>query len=244
MTKIKAVITDYIGTLTNARRYTMEASVEKLHDALSEAGFQTQKDEFQACYAKAHEKYRLIRYGEFREVTNAVWVSETLCNLGFNVTVEDCRLNGALNVFFQDFIESLELRPYAEQLLAEATKSCKMALVSNFTYGPVVHLSLKKLGISRYFDTIVVSHDAGWRKPHERIFKDALQKLGVSAEEAVFIGDCPLEDIKGARSAGMKTVFVVSQFYDLEDLKASGEKPDFVASDLKEICSNLYKMVS
>jgi hypothetical protein len=92
----KAVIFDYIGTLTNVRRYTMEASIEKLYNALVAAGFSVEREKFMTSYSRSHEKYRLIRYGELREVTNAVWVSETLSCLGFDVTVDDQKLNEAL----------------------------------------------------------------------------------------------------------------------------------------------------
>ena len=107
MPQVKAVITDYIGTLTNPRCYTMEASMAKLHNALVEEGFETNKEDFLAAYPKAHEKYRVIRYGELREVTNAIWVSETLRTLGFQVNAEDPKMNVALDVFFQDYIDSL-----------------------------------------------------------------------------------------------------------------------------------------
>ncbi len=243
MPQIKAVITDYIGTLTNARCYTMEASIAKLHHALSEAGFETDKQQFLDAYAKAHEKYRLIRYGELREVTNAVWVAETLRNLGHEAQAEDPKMKAALNVFFQDYVNSLELRPYAEKFLKKAKETCKLGLISNFTYAPVVRSSLRKLGVSHYFNAIVVSGDCGWRKPHRKIFTDALNRLQVKPDEAVYIGDSPAEDIKGAREAGMKTVFVHSQFYSPGDLEASGEKPDHMANDLQEIYRQIAKII-
>ncbi len=242
MPQVKAVITDYIGTLTNARCYTMDASMIKLHKALVESGFQTEKQKFLDAYERAHEKYRVIRYDELREVTNAVWVSETLRNLNFEANVDDPRMNAALNVFFQDYIDSLELRPCAERLLKKTSENFKLGLISNFTYAPVVYSSIKQLGISQYFNAVVVSGDAGWRKPHKKIFTDALKHLRVKPEEAVFIGDSPLEDVKGATEAGIQTVFVQSQFYSLRDLEASGQKPDFVAKDLEEIFRNLPKI--
>ena len=244
MPQVKAVITDYIGTLTNAHCYTMEASIAKLHRALVEAGFETENEDFLGAYAKAHEKYRVIRYSELREVTNAIWVSEALRNLGFEVNAEDPKMGAALDVFFQDYIDSLELRPCAEKLLKKTAKTYKLGLISNFTYAPVVYTSLKQLGISRYFKATVVSGDNGWRKPHKKIFTDTLEQLQVEAEEAVFIGDSPLEDIKGAADAGMKTVFVKSQFYGTSDLEASGQKPDVVAADLQEIYRNLNKITA
>jgi hypothetical protein len=53
------VITDYIGTLTNARNYNLEASRVKLHSTLTETGFETRLEAFLAAYNKAHEKYRV-----------------------------------------------------------------------------------------------------------------------------------------------------------------------------------------
>ena len=78
----------------------------------------------------------------------------------------------------------------------------------------------------------MVSEENGWRKPSSHIFQDALNKLQVQANEAIYIGDSPIEDIKGAKEAGLKTVFVPSQFNTLKDLLNSQQKPDFIAKDL------------
>jgi FMN phosphatase YigB (HAD superfamily) len=77
-----------------------------------------------------------------------------------------------------------------------------------------------------------------------QIFQDTLRKLHVKAEETVFIGDSPLEDLKGAHAAGLKTVFVTSQFYTLKDLQEGNQKPDCVAHDLEEIYENFSKIIS
>ena len=244
MARAKAVITDFIGTLVNARYYTMDASRRTLHQALTDAGFETVLTEFLEAYTQAHEKYRVVRYEQLREVTNAVWVCEALNSLGCTVSQEDPRIKAALNVFFQRYVESLELRPYAKRLLRKIKEHCKLGLVSNFTYAPVVYASLRKLGINQFFDTVVVSEENGWRKPHTQIFQDALGRLQVKAEEAVFIGDSPLEDIKGAKEIGMKTVFVPSQFYSLKDLQESRIKPDLVAEDLRQIYKNLSAIIN
>jgi putative hydrolase of the HAD superfamily len=244
VTPIKAVITDYIGTLVNARYYDIDASRKKLHKALTEVGLDTKLPQFLEAYTRAHEKYRAVRYKQLREVTNAVWVCEALNSLGCTITPEDSRIKVALNMFFQDYVDSLELRPYAKKLLNKIKENCKLGLVSNFTYAPVVYASLRKLGINQYFNAVLVSHECGWRKPHTQIFQDALKKLHVKPEETVFIGDSPLEDIKGAIAAGIKTVFVTSQFYTLKDLQESNQKPDYVAQGLEEIYENFSKIIS
>lgn len=244
MTHAKAVLIDYIGTLVNARYYDIDASRKKLHKALTEAGLDIKLTEFLKAYTQAHGKYRIVRYEQLREVTNAVWVCEALNSLGCTVNLEDSRIKVALNVFFQNYLESLELRPYAKKLLARIKEHCKLGLISNFTYAPVVYASLRKLRINHHFNTVLVSHENGWRKPHEQIFQDALTKLNVKAEETVFIGDSPLEDIKGAIAAGIKTVFVPSQFYTLENLHESNQKPNYVARSLEEIYKNFSKIIS
>ena len=71
---IKAVIFDYIGTLVNCRGYSMEDSEDNLYNALVAEGFEIEKDSFLDAYNLAHQKYRKVRYEQFREVTNAVWV--------------------------------------------------------------------------------------------------------------------------------------------------------------------------
>jgi HAD superfamily hydrolase (TIGR01549 family) len=244
VSRIKAVVTDYIGTSVNANYYNMDASQRTLHEALANAGLKTGLEEFLDAYTRAHEKYRVVRYKQFREVTNSVWVCEALNSLGCGVNEDDSRVKAALNVFFQRYVESLSLRPYAKKLLMRVKEHCKLGLVSNFTYAPVVYTSLRNLGINQFFDAVVVSHENGWRKPHMRIFQDILGELGVEAEEAVFIGDSPLEDIKGAKEAGLKTVFVASQFFSVESLRESGEKPDFVANGLDEVYRNFSEIIS
>ena len=241
---VRAVFFDYIGTLVNCRNYTMDASKQNLHKSLVAEGFNVDKEKFLASYDVAHEKYRKVRYGQLREVTNAVWVAEALCKLGFNVKGDDPRVKAALNVFFQDFIDTLELREGAKKLVKQSKEKCKVALISNFTHAPVIYKSLRKIGISELFNVVVVSEEVGWRKPSAKIFQTALNKLQIEPFDAVYIGDNPIEDIKGAKEAGLKTVFVPSQFNKLKDLKESKQEPDKIGKDLTEICENLSQILS
>jgi putative hydrolase of the HAD superfamily len=235
---IKAVIFDYVGTLVNCKSYTMEASRLKLYRALVSEGFEMPEDGFVSAYIVAHEKYRKVRYEELREVTNAVWVAEALCSLGFEVSPDDYRVKAALNVFFQDFIDTLELREGAKKLLKQAKANYKIGLITNFTHAPVIYKSLRKLGISPYFNAIMVSEENGWRKPSCHIFQDTLKKLQIQPIETVYIGDSPIEDIKGANESGLKTVFVPSQFNTMRDLLDSHQKPSATVENLKLISEN------
>ena len=84
----------------------------------------------------------------------------------------------------------------------------KLAIVSNWDT-PLDPLT-ERLGIADYFDAIVASHDARVRseKPDPHIFNYALAAVGVSAEEAVHVGDTYEADIVGARDVGIRPILI------------------------------------
>jgi putative hydrolase of the HAD superfamily len=53
-----------------------------------------------------------------------------------------------------------------------------------------------------------VSATVNKRKPSPEIFEKALAKLDVTAENAVFVGDTVDADVEGAKSAGMKSIYI------------------------------------
>jgi putative hydrolase of the HAD superfamily len=58
------------------------------------------------------------------------------------------------------------------------------------------------------FDAEVFSCMVGCVKPERKIYDDCLRRLGLSAEECLFVGDGGSNELAGARDAGMSTVFV------------------------------------
>ncbi len=90
-------------------------------------------------------------------------------------------------------------------------------------------MNIKVLGIDHYFDTILVSEQEGIKKPHKDIFLRALKALDVSAEESVYIGDHPGNDVLGARGAGMHAVWKKDAFFD------GNFTGSYVIEDLKEL---------
>jgi epoxide hydrolase-like predicted phosphatase len=55
------------------------------------------------------------------------------------------------------------------------------------------------------FDEMIISSEVGLVKPDPRIYRLALERLGVAAPEAVFLDDFP-QNIEGARAVGMHAV--------------------------------------
>lgn len=65
-----------------------------------------------------------------------------------------------------------------------------------------------QLGLESYLDFVVTSEEAGEDKPEPAIFLMALQRAGVSAQEAIHVGDQYVIDVVGARRAGIRPVLL------------------------------------
>jgi YjjG family noncanonical pyrimidine nucleotidase len=67
---------------------------------------------------------------------------------------------------------------------------------------------LARCGLVPHVDTLVTSEEVGIAKPDARIFQAALDRLRVSAEDAVMIGDAWAADIVGARAIGVHAIWL------------------------------------
>jgi FMN phosphatase YigB (HAD superfamily) len=96
----------------------------------------------------------------------------------------------------------------------EALRWCKarglrVVLVSNtLSRGDAEVLrDWRGFGLADAIDSVVSSPDVGWRKPHRAIFDRALQLAGVTADQAVMIGDRLDADVRGAKDLGMRAIW-------------------------------------
>ncbi len=82
----------------------------------------------------------------------------------------------------------------------------RLVVVSNWDVS--LHAVLERLGLGVVLDAVVTSAEAGVRKPAPAIFERALALVGVTAPEAIHVGDSVEEDVAGARAAGIVPVLV------------------------------------
>lgn len=75
-----------------------------------------------------------------------------------------------------------------------------------------------EVGLTGLVDFVVTSLEVGSEKPYRPIFDAALARAGVSADEAVHVGDQVMSDVEGARMAGVLPVLI----------DRDGNHPDFV----------------
>jgi putative hydrolase of the HAD superfamily len=96
-----------------------------------------------------------------------------------------------------------DVRPTLERLREQGAR---LAVVSNWDSRlPQV---LAALDLARYFDVVGVSCFEGVEKPHPRIFRSVLERLGARPSSALHVGDVPEIDLTGARAAGIAGLLV------------------------------------
>lgn len=85
-----------------------------------------------------------------------------------------------------------------------------------------------------YFpDCRLSAADAGYLKPHPRIFEYALDVMGTTPEETIFIGDNPIADIAGAQAAGMRAILRVKK--TTQKMISGLIVPDAAVNSLEEL---------
>ncbi len=104
-------------------------------------------------------------------------------------------------------VESQTAYPHAAEALAQLRRHARLALVTN----GVSDLQRRKLALAEleeHFDVVVASCDVGIAKPDPAIFEAALDALGVTASEAVMVGNDRERDVEGAVAAGIRPVWI------------------------------------
>jgi putative hydrolase of the HAD superfamily len=83
----------------------------------------------------------------------------------------------------------------------------KLGIITN-GYSSVQREKITTVGITDYFDDIIISGEVDFEKPDPRIFRMSCENLRVKPEEMVFIGDYYPNDIAGAIGAKIMPIWI------------------------------------
>jgi putative hydrolase of the HAD superfamily len=158
-----------------------------------------------------------------------VWKDEVYQSLVAEFEIDGLSSQELLNDYETQFMfHCVPFRHLVEMLDVLKEQGYLLGIVSN-GLGTFQTRSIEGLGIQGYFDTVVISEIEQVRKPQAEIFHKALQRLGMSAKEGVFVGDNPEADILGAKGVGLRAIWKRSPYWSVP------KEADGIINELIEI---------
>lgn len=158
-----------------------------------------------------------------------VWKDKVYQDLVAEFTIEDISWQALLKDYEMRFQFHCVPFKFLMEMLDELKQQGYLLGIITNGRGQFQSRAIEGLGIREYFDTILISEVEQVRKPQVEIFARAMNQLGVSASDSVFVGDHPEADIAGAKGAMMKTIWKRNLHW------AEAKEADAIIDELSEI---------
>ena len=208
--EITTIFFDYGGTLSDF--YPTNAEIwARIAQRL---GVQISPDDPRILNGMKEQMREYERYNvPSKDLTDKEWHMLNCCVLNsLGIDKEDTQ--EIINAEFRSREQELRYTLYPETfgtLQKIKQIDLKIGLISNIrSQGAVKRRpTMKEQGILDFFDAVILSGEVGVGKPDKEIFEIALREIGVQKpNEAMYVGDSPIEDLKGAQNAGLIPVFL------------------------------------
>lgn len=229
---IRAVLFDLGKTLCVQDVKSMifkKAIVKEVSDFLREQGYKISPFKFSLASFLVYQRQRTQAKKTGRETKAVELIRLVLADL--EIPRPDLA-EPVVNLFYEMILPMITPFPGVPGILDTLKKAgYKIGLVSNGIYSTeFVRAILQQMGISSYFDAVIVSSDFGLRKPRPEIFLAACQALAVTPEETAFVGDSLKKDILGAKQVGMLAIL-----FDPKSSKKRSSLADHTIKDILEV---------
>ena len=235
---IQAIVFDYGNTLVEFGKRQIRACdmaiadvLERLFGPLDREALRAVRDRDRiAPYAGDPPSYR---ENDLRVITSNL-VRALYTRYGREVS--EAELAEIIRVRLETFVDTTEATAEVLALLERLHVRRRLGVLSNYPDGDAIRRSLRKTGLARHLDAVVVSGDVGFSKPHALPFATILRKLDLPPEQVLFVGDNWLADVQGAKRAGMPVVHTIQWTpYEVFDRNPADLEPDAVISKLEEL---------
>jgi phosphoglycolate phosphatase len=210
---VEAVLFDFEGTLVDFQ-WNLKGVVQETLERLNTLGFPA--DRLQG------KKYSLLK----NEATTIA------SEIGQSPDPVKEEIDAIYDRYDSDALSRWSLRPRARDFLNFLkTYDLQTGLVSNVGK-KALEEAIKKLGLSSLLNIIVSRNDVQHLKPNGEGIRLALNRLRVSGEKALFVGDST-DDIQAAKEAGLKVVIITGGENPMSVVLSGG--PDFLIQDYGEL---------
>jgi HAD superfamily hydrolase (TIGR01549 family) len=236
---IKAVLFDMFDTLMIIQKEHAfySPAVKNMYTYLTSNGISVTFPKFRDAYIKARDAIYEEADKTLQEPHFNVRIKNALTLLGYNTPNMNI-IQGATDAFCDEFMKYVIIDEHATAALTQLHGQYQLGLVSNFAVPECVQKLLQQHNLERLFGAVVVSAAVNRRKPCPEIFQCALQKLQVTAADAVFVGDTVDADIQGPQQVGMKTVYIDRR--PQKELEVT--RPDQIITSLSELPKTIQKL--
>jgi len=208
MKEIKGIGFDLFNTLITIGREAFPEAMARLTESLSASGFALKGDSFQQAYRQAALSFVQESRTRGTETHNRFWISAALKSLGHEVEPDHQSIAQAVEAYFSTFFDYSRLIPKTREMLSALKERYRLGLLSNFTHAPAAVGLLDHLGLTPYFDTVLISGALGFRKPHPLVFERLVQELKVGKDVLLYVGDSLDPDVLGAIRFGITPIWM------------------------------------
>lgn len=228
---IKAITFDLWNTLLEDKDFT-EHRINYLSRILRVEGFHIPKNDLLMAYRLASDYYRKEWENNHRHLHVDRRVDYILKELGIELTDDIKRL--IINEFMKAYaFDPPAFKEDVKETLERLRENYMMGIISDtgVTPGSIIRDHLQRCRILQFFSSTVFSDEVGFCKPDSRVFEKALQELRVKPEEVVHVGDLLRTDVAGAKSMGMKAVWLRNN----RNMRHIACLPDYMINRLSEL---------
>lgn len=201
---------DLYGTLADIHTEEDSPEVwEKLATLLAMEGARYTPEELRSKYlagVEAMDAQARKQRGEGAEMDLAPLFASFYTDRG--IPAEEGSVAQLARVFRALSLRKLNLFPgTAEMLRALKDGGKKVYLLSN-AQSLFTRPELRLLELEPFFDGIVISSEAGLKKPDVRLYRRVLEQYGLDPRETVMVGNDDIADCHGAAAAGLDSLYV------------------------------------
>ena len=215
-----------------------------VYDAYAELFGKINFDVFYSAFSQSFARVTTNRRADLKEILSQQRFRIMLELLGHSEPdLTDLVVEKITKAHMRQLQGSFEVRDDVIRVLDWAKRRYRTAMISNFAYAPALYESLDHFGIRSAFETVVVSAEVGWCKPHRIIFDHTFQKMGIRPSEALFIGDQLYVDVYGALNCGMHVAWIETERQDWSppEVQLPIYKPTYTVRLISELIELLEK---
>ena len=157
------------------------------------------------------------------------------------IPIDDTWWADLRSYLYQPVDQTVSLRQGADTTLASLRDAgYRLGLISNTFWAADLHdRHLAEYGLLDFLTVRIYSSDAPYQKPHPSILLLALERIGVCAQEAAYVGDRVDVDVEGSQQVGMRGILIRSPY---QPASLNGRKPDAIVEELPGLIAALAEL--